>query len=327
MPRPVVIDLCCGLGGWTKGFLAEGYDAVGFDIEKHEYSGKRYPADLILKDIRQLCGYDLGAVKPAVIVASPPCQRYSYMAMPWKRAKLQAAGIRAGGVDGAEWIGLNELFNSVFRIASECGVPIVVENVKGAQPWVGSAKAHYGSYYLWGDVESVGGRIVAARPKFGQSIKAARVLKGKTNFHFFEQTGLPSPSFHGAAHEASVSRAVGIKHGGDCFNDPAWAGKQGGIVKVPGLNWSGHGEPGFKAQGFNVTAAQRYRAAQSSADALSDAAGLATGTKQSGLSGEAWFNQGAASVSSKSDSRKAASAQIAEIPFDLAQWIARCFKP
>ena len=71
--KPLVIDLCCGLGGWTRGFLAEGYDAIGFDIEKHEYGDKRYPAELILKDIRQLCGYELRAVNPVVIVASPPC--------------------------------------------------------------------------------------------------------------------------------------------------------------------------------------------------------------------------------------------------------------
>jgi len=30
---------------------------------------------------------------------------------------------------------------------------------------------------------------------------------------------------------------------------------------------------------------------------------------------------------SQSDSRKAASAMIAEIPFELAQWVARVFKP
>jgi site-specific DNA-cytosine methylase len=34
--RPIVIDLFCGLGGWTEGFLAEGYDCVGYDIERHE---------------------------------------------------------------------------------------------------------------------------------------------------------------------------------------------------------------------------------------------------------------------------------------------------
>jgi hypothetical protein len=29
---PIAVDLCCGLGGWTAGLLAEGYRVVGFDI-------------------------------------------------------------------------------------------------------------------------------------------------------------------------------------------------------------------------------------------------------------------------------------------------------
>jgi hypothetical protein len=30
-----------------------------------------------------------------------------------------------------------------------------VENVRGAQPWVGKAAWHYGSFYLWGDVPAL----------------------------------------------------------------------------------------------------------------------------------------------------------------------------
>ena len=32
---------------------------------------------------------------------------------------------------------------------------MVVENVKGAQPWVGRARWNYGSFYLWGDVPAL----------------------------------------------------------------------------------------------------------------------------------------------------------------------------
>ena len=82
------------------------------------------------------------------------------MAMPWSLAKAKAAAIHE---DVRLWLPLTCLFNACFRIAHEAGVPLVVENVKGAQPWVGEARANFGSFYLWGDVNSVGGRIVAGR--------------------------------------------------------------------------------------------------------------------------------------------------------------------
>lgn len=46
--KPLAIDLFCGLGGWTSGLLAEGYDVIGFDIEQHAYGDHRYPAQLVL---------------------------------------------------------------------------------------------------------------------------------------------------------------------------------------------------------------------------------------------------------------------------------------
>ena len=38
----LAVDLFCGLGGWTEGLLAEGYDVVGFDIEAHRYGDAQY---------------------------------------------------------------------------------------------------------------------------------------------------------------------------------------------------------------------------------------------------------------------------------------------
>lgn len=266
------IDLFCGLGGWTEGFLAEGWNVIGFDNHRHEYGEARYPAQLVIQDVLTLHGSQFRNAH--CIVASPPCQRYSWMAMPWSLAKREASWQRwqrdsafSPGFD------LNDLFNACFRIQREASeaagrhIPMVVENVKGAQPWVGQAKAHFGSYYLWGDVESVGGRIVCGlRPRFGETIQAA---KG------------------------------GVKCGGSAGDD-----------------WFAH----HNRDEFMVRANANKQPVWFNDD------------KRGEKCGGAWFSVGndrslMRNHSSKSPARKAASAEIAKIPFPLSQWIAQVMKP
>lgn len=140
--KPLAIDLYCGLGGWAEGFISEGYSVIGFDIE---YRGS-YPSQIVLQDVTTLHGRQFR--NATVIVASPPCQGYSYRAMPWKKAKALPPPD-------------NTLFEACFRIQREASeaagryIPMVVENVRGAQKWIGKAKWHYGSYYLWGDVPAL----------------------------------------------------------------------------------------------------------------------------------------------------------------------------
>lgn len=331
---PLCIDLFCGLGGWSEGFLAEDWDVVGLDIERHVYGDLRYPAQLVIQDVLTLDGKQFRNAD--CIVASPPCQEFSYMAMPWSRAKQIAAALRGQGAFPEEYAGsrtmpeLTALFDACFRIQREAieaagrYIPMVVENVKGAQPWVGRAKANFGSFYFWGDVDMVGGQVVAGRPQFGQTVKAARrgmkrnpdgtkhpqgswfaVADSKErgangqqqagrNFHFPEKYGIPSPSFHGAAeHEESVAAALALANG---VKTEAHANIR-----------DGHSHT-------------RHLTNQRETDALKE-----QGTKQEG-SGPEWFDNGIAKHSSRSDSRKAASAQIAKIPFPLASYIARSFK-
>jgi hypothetical protein len=149
---PLAFDLYCGLGGWAEGFLSEGYRVVGFDIEAHDYGTGGYPGELVLRDVRSIHGAELVSEYgiPAVMVGSSPCQEFSYRAMPWKRAKALPP----------PHLGI-ELFEQQFRIQREVSeaagryVPLIVENVRGAQKWVGRARWHFGSYFLWGDVPAL----------------------------------------------------------------------------------------------------------------------------------------------------------------------------
>jgi len=316
--KPLCIDLFCGLGGWTEGALSEGYECIGFDIERHMYalpelpdsdgskgtkpvehrgwtqgcavslglegaSAKpctrivQYPAQLVLQDVLTLHGSQFKDA--ALIVASPPCKAYSYMAMPWGIAKREAEWqrwFRDSGSRFADSFTLNALFDACFRIQREASeaagrhVPLIVENVKGAQSWVGSAAWHFGSYYLWGDVP-------ALMPWSGQ-------FKGFGGSWFAQNHNADSGS------GGNPVDGSGVKQRG---SGPAWFDKA--------LDERRKAASGLKAGGdwFGTYAEQK-------------AAGTISPCRLTG---------------NRTTARKAASAQIAKIPFELARWIAYCFKP
>jgi len=123
-------DLFCGRGGWTKGLMAHGFWVVGFDVVRFP----SYPGHLVIQDVatlsgRQFQGFDL-------IVASPPCNEFTMYWGMGRRAPTKPS---------------TDLVKHTFRIAREAGVPLVLENVRDAQPWIGQARGHYDSFYLWGD--------------------------------------------------------------------------------------------------------------------------------------------------------------------------------
>ena len=49
--KPLAIDLYCGLGGWSEGLIAEGFEVIGFDIKRHQYGEHRYPGVLVIQDM------------------------------------------------------------------------------------------------------------------------------------------------------------------------------------------------------------------------------------------------------------------------------------
>jgi len=290
--KPLAIDLYCGLGGWAEGLLAEGYYVAGFDIERHVYGEHRYPGQLVIQDVTTLHGSQFRDA--ALIVASPPCQEYSYMAMPWSRAKAKAAAIRAD-TTGQALADLNRLFNACFRIQREAceaagrHIPMVVENVRGANEWVGRSRWAFGSYHLWGDVPA---------------------LMPIT----FRVPEVPGFRFDG---------------NGGSFQTAAVEG-----TKVGGIDFNGYGTPGYKADAFNGTAQKRIMDGMKLTNQKHGKfppGGLAQGYLNEGTKqgGTWWHDEGSISrtTGSKSPARKFASAMIAKIPLPLSRHIGAVFRP
>lgn len=315
--KPLAIDLFCGLGGWTEALLAEGWDVVGFDIERHRYQKiaergagavkrpgmswsnsadpdcqpkafnstddveflpemQEYPAQLVLQDVRLIHGAQFKDAD--LIVASPPCQEFSWRAMPWTLAKAAPP----------PYDGMN-LFWQCWRIQHEASeaagryIPMIVENVKGAQKWVGSARWHYGSFYLWGDVP-------ALMPQAKTIMKMGRAPKSENG----STRLLTNPSEWKPEDEYTTAHQQGTKNSGG--------------------SWFGIGSPGQKETGQNPV------------NQRSDGVKLRDedGYERTHPNAFGWKSR---RTSSKSNARKAASAQIAKIPYPLALHIARVFKP
>ena len=213
--------------------MAEGWRVIGFDIEQHVYGEHRYPAQLVLQDVRTLHGRQFKDA--ALIVASPPCQAYSWRAMPWKAAKA------APPPD-------NSLFEACFRIQREASeaagrhIPMVVENVRGAQPYVGRARWNFGSYYLWGDV-----------PALMPMTKAIKVpgfrFDGSGGSFQTASVGVKVPGMNW-----SGSNKPGYK--AQAFNDTAIKNGGGSWFKIAHNTTSGKGQnpDGRKQPGLSETA-------------------------------------------------------------------------
>lgn len=308
--KPLAIDLFCGLGGWTEGLLAEGYEVVGFDIEQHQYGDQTYPAQLVVQDVLTLHGSQFR--NAALIVASPPCQEYSYMAMPWSKAKAKAAAIRADET-GAEVERLNRLFKACFRLQREASeaagrpIPLVVENVKGAQPWVGRARWAYGSFFLWGDVPAL-----MPIQRYHQRLKVPEGSQWNINRANFTgtqgwDTGVKVPGLNWSDRTRK----------GQAFNPAAQgaAFREELARKNSGGSWFNIGSPGQKETGKNPV---HKLAAEGVKDRDPD------GYERNHPNAFGWKMP---RTTSKGAARRAASAMIAKIPSPLSRHIARVFRP
>jgi site-specific DNA-cytosine methylase len=320
--KPLAIDLCCGLGGWAHGLLAEGWEVIGYDIERHKYGDDEYPGQLIIQDVLTLDGHTFRG-KASLVVASPPCTEFSYMAMPWSRAK-QIRNALLGrddfpkGYKGSRTKSeLTTLFDACFRIGREAGCPTIIENVRGAQEWVGAAARTWGSFYLWGDVPALMPIPAKLFNKMGDSpgkIWSERP-KGNVAAHRegFNAAGIK------AGDRNKAKTTGGHKWSTDWSNQTPAEGN-----KTVGMNWSDQTK-----RGQDFTRIAGNQAGQKLPSENGRRTNVGTGARfTTDCDGFKDFQYGIpCQFGSKSKKRKQASAEIAKIPPTLAQWIARVFKP
>jgi len=306
--KPLCIELFCGMFGWSAGWLELGGMAVGFDIDHQPYHGPvPEGASLVLQDVLTLDG---ARFKDAdLILCSPPCQEFSYLAMPWSRGKQIARALRGEddfpkGYKGSRTIKqMTALFDACFRIQREATeaaghfIPMVIENVRGAEKWVGRAKWKWGSFYLWGDVPALmpvaGKRKMSGRNMSGDKEKrwgSHHVSPSSEEFSELMNGDGSGKSFQTASGEGIKQNRKKLNKDGCNIILPQVVNREG---YAPVGHWTNPGENGTKNGG----------------DCFSDP------------------NWGGRVGWGKSNARKAASAQIAKIPFPLAQWITKCYWP
>jgi site-specific DNA-cytosine methylase len=123
----LMLDLFSGLGGASQAFRERPWwKVVRVDID---------PAcepDIVA----DVATWTWHGPRPTLVWASPPCQEFAREDMPWCRTGRPPD--------------LTLVF-AVLRIVRETG-PLfwVLENVRGAQRWIGRAPWHVGPYYFWG---------------------------------------------------------------------------------------------------------------------------------------------------------------------------------
>lgn len=75
---PSLLDVFCGVGGWSKSFAARGWNCVGVDI-----ASLGYPYELVQCSVLDLTPGFLDSFD--AIVASPPCEEFARAWLPWLR--------------------------------------------------------------------------------------------------------------------------------------------------------------------------------------------------------------------------------------------------
>ena len=137
-----VLDLFCGLGGWSKAFAEAGHDCTGIDHINLGYPYRFIKADL--NDWVPDQEYD-------IVLASPPCTNFSQVVKQWTGKANESKGL--------------DLVWRTFALIEQIKPKYwIVENVKGLGEFLPPPNdiVRYGhsfhtkSAYLWSNIGKLG---------------------------------------------------------------------------------------------------------------------------------------------------------------------------
>jgi len=136
-----MLDLFCGQLGWSKAFLARGWDCVGVDLIKPPTieTERVFQFTYICLDVLTLDATFVRSGDFDFICASSPCEQFSVHGMKHfhPNPPYPELGIK--------------LFEHTRAICETSRIPYVMENVRAAQQFIGKAVHHCGPFYLWGN--------------------------------------------------------------------------------------------------------------------------------------------------------------------------------
>lgn len=134
MRVPFMLDLFCGYKGASEAMRRRGWNVVTVDVM--ESFSPTYCIDVREFSWPTTCA---DIAQPDLVWASPPCQEFSRQTMPWTRSRNPSPPDLS-------------LVESAQRIIGEIRPRWwVIENVRGAIPYLGKPVKKIGAYCLWGE--------------------------------------------------------------------------------------------------------------------------------------------------------------------------------
>ncbi len=149
----LMIDICSGLGGASQAMIDRGWTVITLDNDP------KFNPDVVA-DVR---AWSWTGERPDLIWCSPPCVEFARESMPW---------CRTGNAPDMS------LVNACRRIIAESKPRYwVIENVRGAIPYLGKPAAKIGPFYLWGAFPDIGAPTMARfrkKESYGSKQRAER---------------------------------------------------------------------------------------------------------------------------------------------------------